>query len=167
MQLLLSHLVGDYLLQSQWMAEEKTRSSMAAGIHAAFYTIPFALPLLLYQVGIRFLDVYSTEALMVIVTTHFIIDRFALARRICWLKNYWFGFRLKWLTHRLAELHRSLPAVNLVQASYLADLSRYSWKSCSATGCPQDVPPWLAVWLLIVADNTLHLLINFLAAGLL
>ena len=30
----------------------------------------------------------------------------------------------------------------------------------TATGYPEDTPPWLAVWLLIIADNTLHLLIN-------
>lgn len=30
----------------------------------------------------------------------------------------------------------------------------------TATGYPDNTPPWLAVWLLIVADNTLHLLIN-------
>jgi hypothetical protein len=28
------------------------------------------------------------------------------------------------------------------------------------TGYPSDTPAWLAVWLLIIADNTLHLLIN-------
>ena len=30
----------------------------------------------------------------------------------------------------------------------------------TATGYPAEAPPWLAVWLLIVADNTIHLLIN-------
>lgn len=30
----------------------------------------------------------------------------------------------------------------------------------TATGYPEDTPAWLAVWLLIAADNTLHLLIN-------
>ena len=30
----------------------------------------------------------------------------------------------------------------------------------TATGYPEDTPPWLAVWLLIAADNTIHLLIN-------
>lgn len=33
----------------------------------------------------------------------------------------------------------------------------------TATGYPGDTPDWLAVWLLIAADNTLHLLINRLA----
>jgi hypothetical protein len=30
----------------------------------------------------------------------------------------------------------------------------------TATGYPEDTPPWLAVWLMIAADNTLHLLLN-------
>lgn len=30
----------------------------------------------------------------------------------------------------------------------------------TATGYPEDAPPWLAFWLLIAADNTLHLAIN-------
>jgi hypothetical protein len=30
----------------------------------------------------------------------------------------------------------------------------------TATGYPEETPPWLAVWLLIAADNTLHLLIG-------
>lgn len=37
------------------------------------------------------------------------------------------------------------------------------WADCSATGYHKDTPPWLAVWLLIVADNTMHLAINYAA----
>jgi hypothetical protein len=33
----------------------------------------------------------------------------------------------------------------------------------TATGYPDDTPPWLSFWLLIAADNTLHLLINHIA----
>lgn len=44
---------------------------------------------------------------------------------------------------------KNLPAPK----AYRAPLS-------SPTGYPEDTPAWLAVWLLIIADNTLHLLIN-------
>jgi hypothetical protein len=37
------------------------------------------------------------------------------------------------------------------------------WKDCSATGYRPDAPAWLAVWLMIIADNTLHLAINYAA----
>jgi hypothetical protein len=30
----------------------------------------------------------------------------------------------------------------------------------TATGYPEETPAWLATWLMIAADNTLHLLIN-------
>lgn len=40
------------------------------------------------------------------------------------------------------------------------------WRSFpTATGYPGNTPDWLAVWLLIAADNTIHLTINALAAG--
>jgi hypothetical protein len=37
------------------------------------------------------------------------------------------------------------------------------WSDCCATGYHKDLPHWLAVWLMIVADNILHLIINFAA----
>jgi hypothetical protein len=45
----------------------------------------------------------------------------------------------------------------------LDHLDRWCWDNCKDTGYPADVPPWLAVWLLIAADQTLHLVCNFLA----
>jgi len=37
------------------------------------------------------------------------------------------------------------------------------WVDCAATGYHKDVPPWLAMWLLIAVDNTTHLAINYAA----
>lgn len=37
------------------------------------------------------------------------------------------------------------------------------WKDCDKTGYPNDMPVWMSVWLLIIADNTLHLVINYFA----
>jgi hypothetical protein len=34
------------------------------------------------------------------------------------------------------------------------------WKECTATGYPPDRPAWMAVWLMIAADNVLHVVIN-------
>lgn len=112
---IVAHLVGDYLLQSHWMATEKTKRSAAAVIHAVAYGLPF---LLLTQ---------SPAALAFIVGTHFLIDRYRLARFVVWAKNG-------------------------------------DWRApATATGYPEDVPPWLAVWLLIIADNTMHLIMNAIA----
>lgn len=72
---IVAYLVGDYLLQSHWMATEKTRNSLAAGVHAAPYTLPFTLITL------------SPLALSIICGTHFIVDRWRLARFLVWAKN--------------------------------------------------------------------------------
>ncbi len=111
---IVAHLVGDYILQSHWMAQEKTKQHVAAAAHAICYTLPF---LLITQ---------SPAALAIICGTHFLIDRYRLARFVVWLKN---GARGPF----------------------------------TATGYADDVPPWLSVWLLIWADNTIHIIINGLA----
>lgn len=115
---IVAHLIGDYIFQSHWMATEKTKQSLAAAVHAATYTLPF---LFLTQ---------SPLALAFILGTHFLIDRFRLARFVVWLKN----------GYLFTEIG---PA--------------------TATGYHNDVPPWLAVWLLIIADNTIHLICNGIA----
>lgn len=109
-----AHAIGDYILQSHWMATQKTKNSVAAGVHAVTYTLPF---LLITQ---------SWQALLLIMGTHFLIDRFRLARFVVWFKNG-------------------------------------PWHPLTATGYQDDVPPWLSVWLLIAADNIIHVVINGLA----
>lgn len=115
----MAHAVGDYILQSDWMAQEKTKRTVAALCHVASYGLPF---LLLRP---------SPTAYAAIVVSHFVIDRWRLARYVVWLKN-WMG------TNR-------------------------PWSECTATGYPPDRPPFMAVWLLIIADNILHVLCNGLA----
>jgi hypothetical protein len=115
----LAHLVGDYLIQSHWMATEKTKRWWPAVAHALTYGLPFLV------------ITRNPVALAVIVVTHAVIDRYRLARHVVWAKNH------------LAPTG-SVP----------------SWPDCRATGYPSDTPPWLAVWLMIIADNTLHLVIN-------
>lgn len=72
---IVAHLVGDYLLQTHWMATQKTKQSVAAAVHAIVYTLPF---LLLTQ---------SPAALAVITCTHFAIDRWRLARLFVWARD--------------------------------------------------------------------------------
>ena len=114
---LVAHLVGDYIIQSDRMATEKTSKSTWAAIHAVTYTLPF---LLISR---------SPAALAFIAVTHFVIDRWRLARFVCWAKN-------------------------AIGGSYAP------WAECSATGYHRNRPAWLAVWLLIIADNTMHILCN-------
>src|SRR5688572_29253380 len=72
---LLLHLLGDYVLQSHWMAQNKGKCSYAAAAHAITYSLPF---LLLRP---------SWLAFAVILITHFLIDRYRLARSVVWFKN--------------------------------------------------------------------------------
>jgi len=117
---LVAHVVGDYLLQSEWMAARKTSQSKAALVHCLFYLIPF---LFITQ---------NPYTLAVIGGSHFVLDRWHLAKYVIWLKN------------------RPWPGSD-------------SWYERSTTGFPPDTPPWLAGWLLIIVDNTLHVLINGVA----
>lgn len=125
---LLAHAVGDYILQSDWMANEKTKRSLAALCHVATYALPFL-----------FLRP-SWAALAVIVGTHFVIDRWRLARFVVATKNYLLGPalpKMSWTSH---------------------------WHSLNqGTGYPTETPPFLSVWLLIIADNIMHVTINGLA----
>lgn len=121
-EIALAHLVGDYILQSHWMATEKTKRWWPAVVHAVTY----GLPLLLVT--------QSPLALLVIVGSHAVIDRYRLARHLIWAKNF------------AAPRGFNPP-----------------WRDCSKTGYPDSAPAWLTVWLMIVADNTCHLLINYAA----
>jgi hypothetical protein len=118
--IVLAHLVGDYLLQSHWMATQKVHRWKPALAHAALYTVPYVLV------------TQAPLALLVIAGTHAVIDRYRLARYVVWAKNQVLSPR-----------------------GY-----RTPWEECKATGMPPDAPPWLAVWLMFIADNTLHLAIN-------
>ena len=118
MEQLLLHLIGDYLIQTDWMAKNKTSNIWIATIHSAVYSLPF---LLLSP---------SMFALAVIFVTHVAMDRYRLARFVVFAKN------------KLTE-----PGLQ--------------WCDACKTGFHKDTPPWLAVWLLIIADNTLHLTINY------
>ena len=75
MEQLILHLTGDYLLQRDWMALNKIKNSRAAATHAFVYSLPF----LLLQP--------SWEAWFVIFFTHFLIDRFAIAKYIAFAKT--------------------------------------------------------------------------------
>lgn len=73
---LLAHLVGDYILQSGWMANNKTKRNFPALVHAITYTLPF---LFLTQ---------TPMAIGIIFGTHFLIDRFRIAHYVCLARNY-------------------------------------------------------------------------------
>lgn len=116
----LAHMVGDYLIQSHWMANAKTKHWWPAILHGVTYTLPFAL------------ITQSPAALAVIAGTHVLIDHYRLARYVVWFRN---------------------------------QLAPSGWRPAlaEATGTPAEAPVWLSTWLLFIADNILHMLINIAA----
>lgn len=116
---IIAHFFGDYISQSNWMANSKTSSFAPAMIHAFLYTIAF---------------VFITQniiTLLLIMFSHFLVDRYRLSKYVCFAKNF-LAPRAEWRP----------------------------WSECSNTGYPDDMPQWLSVWLMIIADNTIHLITN-------
>lgn len=116
-----AHFVGDYVLQSHWMALNKGRSSLVALVHVIFYTIPFAF------------ITQEPIALFLILSTHFVIDRFQISRYVCVLHNYIAPWRY-----------------------------RPSFTDVENFGFPKDVSTFVAFWLMVIIDNIMHLFINAL-----
>jgi len=108
---LIFHFVGDYLLQNDWMAANKTKSNIAAFVHAIAYSA-------------LFLFICDFKMWLIIFGTHFMIDRYRLA-------------------------------------SYWIKLINWNWQSKNF-GYAEDKPAFMSIWLLIIIDNTFHIIINTL-----
>lgn len=169
---LIAHAVGDYVLQTDWMASEKTKKSTAAAVHVLTYVLPFL-----------FLTT-SIPALTVIMLTHFAIDRWRLARYVIWIRNFLQPKRqLGWEYVCFRAVHgRGLcvpssadfaeqPAKEIAVCPVCKDdrmprsyrARNYPWRNCSSTGYYEGRPAWLATWLMIIVDNVLHVLCNAIA----
>lgn len=105
------HFIGDYITQNHWMASNKTSKSLPALIHATAYSLPFLL-------------ICNFWLWVIVLSSHFLIDRFRLA--VYWIK-----------------------------------LVNWNFKSKNF-GYDDNVPAFLSVWLMIIVDNTFHILINSL-----
>lgn len=158
------HFIGDYILQSDWMAEQKTKRWFPAFCHALMYSLGF----LLFRP--------SMTSWLVIFGTHYLIDRYRLARYIVWAKNFlapetfwkktdqgWSPISNQdarcWLTwNEIGKPGIFNKGIEPIQEITKARMLPFS--VCSGTGYPPDRPAWLAVWLLIFADNILHIVIN-------
>lgn len=69
--------------------------------------------------------------LAVIAGTHIVVDRYRLAKYVSWAKN------------------------QVGPKQY-----RHPYNDKLVAGYPEGTPPWLATWLMIISDNTMHLMIN-------
>lgn len=179
--LFIGHLFGDYVLQSDWMANMKTKANTPAFAHAFVYTLcylPATIPYM--SVGAGF------ASLFIIGSTHFVIDRWRLARYVCWAKNFLSPRESRTDEKGVAvTIHADKIALGSIQRLKRADgvvakmvvthiagdtvtgnniaLWWHPWEECKGTGYHKERPPWMAVWLLIIADNALHLACNLTA----
>jgi hypothetical protein len=127
MEQLLLHLLGDYILQPRWMAINKSKSTIVALAHVLIYSIPF------------FALTDSWYAIMVILLTHLVIDRFSLAKYWIYLCNSCIDERRYWRYSSETGFQDQIP-----------DFHGY-------------VPKHIAFFLYAVTDNAFHLLINYAA----
>ncbi len=109
MEQLLLHLIGDYVTQTDWMARTKVRATFAALCHALLYALPFMLlsP--------------SLAALAMIAATHFLIDRFRLARYLAYAKNKATDWNLTWADCRATGFPSTMPPANAFWLMIMVD----------------------------------------------
>lgn len=141
MGVILAHLLGDYVVQSDWMANEKTKNTTQGILAAMAHSITYGLCYLIVT--------QDLVVLFVITATHYYIDRYRLARYVCWAKNQLAPRRYR---YPLREPFRVTMLNGVRQEEYAG------W-----TGYESHRPDWLAGWLMFICDNTLHLCINVAA----
>lgn len=154
----LAHFVADWVFQSQWMASSKTSRWLPAAVHVAVYGALFALLVPAAR---------SWPVLAVVVGTHYLIDRYRLARHVNWLAN----FIAPWM--RLMAWERKYRGVppglrdddDRWEPSEEDDPIRWRstnppWSECSTYGSPPGTPDHIGFIVMVTIDQILHLLCN-------
>lgn len=80
--LICAHLVGDFILQNDWMAANKSKNSIACLLHVVFYLAPFSL---CFEI-VGFHGWPARWLWIAIGVQHFLQDRFAL--HLKWMTFY-------------------------------------------------------------------------------
>ncbi len=141
---LLCHFMGDFWLQTPWMALNKSKKTFNCLVHVLIYTTCFLLL------------TTSWKALLFIGITHFILDRWhVILRRTIWWKNHF-------------PTGKYPPFKYCDTTGYFDTSPINSCKPDEAIpyyGHPQ--PFYITIWLYIFQDNILHLLCNLIALTLL
>lgn len=169
---ILLHFVGDYLIQTNWMANEKVNKWLPAWLHALTYTLPFLLL------------THNVWALLIIGVTHAIIDHYRLAKHFIWAKNRLFDpkkqiaweaqlfddegrvFLKQWDSkYDWADYRATRPIHNKMSVAppwaWPVYAERTTWAEAKENGgFAKSTPPFMAIWLMIITDNTIHILIN-------
>jgi hypothetical protein len=148
---LLCHLIGDYWLQSDWCAMNKSKKSWPCLVHVLIYTACFLL------------ITTSWKALLFIGATHFILDRFhIILKKMIYWKNHF------------PTLNYPLYGYCDTTGYYDDSLyNSYKWGNDKVGdtvtekqfGKPRHF--FITMWLYIISDNIIHLICNLIALTLL
>ena len=139
---ILAHIFGDFILQSDWMALNKSKRSIPCLVHVLIYTACFLLL------------TTSWKALLVIGATHFFFDRFHTPlKRLLWVKNH-IGPTMQY------------PPYEYCNSTGYFDDSPYNTKQADESMIKQFGKPrhfFITIWIYIIIDNFCHLFINYMA----
>lgn len=157
------HIFGDYFLQSDWMATKKAKQSSACLVHAIFYTVPF---LIITQ---------NWLPLLLIGGTHFIIDRFSLAKYLVYAHNFLapcFTFCLNPRSKNYLKFTawRPYPEFKYCEPFGFVNIGGINTKAVAGGYQPEikkmkikqqyERPHYIQFIVYLIYDNTLHVLIN-------
>lgn len=140
MQQLLVHIFGDYVMQSDWIALNKSKKTIPCLVHVLIYTACFLML------------TFSWKALLVIGATHFILDRWHTPlKRFIWLRGH---------------LNPSLTYPNYKKCDTTGYYDNSPYNTLKFEPSMNSESPrlfFISAWLYIIHDNFLHLTINYLA----
>lgn len=102
---------------------------------AIYHALTYSLPYILLFVLLQAPLWPAVAAWAIIAGTHAVIDRYRLAKHVIWGRN------------------------QLVPRSF-----RYPWSEAKDNaGYSAGKPVWMSTWLMIIVDNSIHLVINTVA----
>jgi hypothetical protein len=138
-ELLLGHLVGDYLLQNEWMALTKSRNTLegwiSALVHCLLYT--FAVCLIMWN--------FHWIWIVVVFLTHFPIDKFSLAEKYM---HYIKGKGMKDFVKKDNLYDMETQGLRYAPKPMKPELNRYDLLEGGFTA-----------YIYALTDNTMHLLL--------
>lgn len=152
MEQLLAHIFGDYVLQSDYLAQNKNKQSIPCLVHVLIYTSIFLL------------FTTSWKALLVIGGTHFIIDRFpGIIKKLIWWKNH-INPNLSYAPYRLCNMTGCFDNIkNELNNDIYVKKFAENQKSTDPIEVFHPRLNYITAWLYIITDNFFHLTINYLA----
>ena len=145
MEQLLVHIFGDFLIQSDYMAMNKSKRSWPCLIHVLLYTSCFLLL------------TTSWKALLVIGITHFILDRWPIIlKRLIWWKNH-LNPNFSFAPFRMCNMTGYFDNIQNEIEGNMHSQWNSKWMEHNARF------NYITIWLYIITDNFFHLFINYMA----